>query len=76
MGMSEDTDLSIGKDQTAYQVIVEMTFDGQTERLFGQAAPRLASRLRLVEASPKLLLGHEWLEHGVPDVIGEGRANP
>src|SRR4029453_11938943 len=69
--MCEKADLAIGKDNAAQQIVVQVTFDCQTERFLDQTAPCLTNEITLFKLLGDFFFGAKRTEHHVPDSIGE-----
>ena len=69
--MGEDADLAVGQHKPAHQIVLQITLDSEPERFFGQAAPRFAREIIVVEASRHFLFCDERFEHAVPGTLGK-----
>ncbi len=70
--MREDSDLAVGHDEAANQVVLHIAFDRVPDWFFDQAAPRLTAVLARRDPLLELILASERSQHGGPDVLGEG----
>src|SRR5262245_51326866 len=69
--MREDADLPVRQNQPTDQVILEIAFDCASERLLHQAAPGFTPRIALIEAPTEFFFRLQWLQHRVPNLLGE-----
>ena len=61
MGMSKKTDLGVGQDKPAYQVILQITLDCEAKRFFCQALPGFARDIVDVEPAFELFFRYQLL---------------
>ena len=71
MRMRKDTDLGVGKDQAADQIVLQITLDRNPERFLDQTAPRFARDFISVKSARHFLLRGERPQHRVPNLLGK-----
>jgi len=69
--MREEANLSIGKNDAAEQIVLNVSFDGASEGFLDEAPPRFSAQIALRELAREILLGAERFEHGIPQLLGE-----
>ena len=71
MRMCQDADLPVGKHEAADQIVLQITFDRETERFLGQTAPRFAGNIAKIEPAPEVFFRNQRFQHCVPDMFGK-----
>ena len=61
--MGEHADLRVGQDQAADEIVLQMSFDRDTERFLGEASPRFARHFIGLESALEFFPGDERLQH-------------
>jgi hypothetical protein len=69
--MSEDADLGVCENETADEIVLQVTFDGPTEWFRHETSPRFARDFVLLEAEFKIFFCNERLQHRVPGMLGK-----
>ncbi len=69
--MGQNADLSVGKHKAAHQIVLQIPFNRQTERLLCQTAPRFAGNIAKIEPTPEVLFRNERFQHCVPGMFGK-----
>ena len=69
--MRKDADLGVRENETADQIVLQITFERATERFFRETAPGLAASVIAIETGTKLFFRHQRLQHRVPYVFRE-----
>jgi hypothetical protein len=57
--MGQETDLGIGENDPAQQIVLKAPFDGAPQRLLDQTAPRLAMQWIQREAAAQFVFGRK-----------------
>ena len=71
MRMRKETDLRVGQDKPAYQIILQITLDRSSKRLLRQTAPRFARNIIDIKPAAKLFFRDQGFQHAVPGMRGE-----
>ena len=71
MRMSKETDLRVGQDKPAHQIILQITLDRMPERLLRQTAPGFARNIIDIKPAAKLFFRDQGFQHTVPAMLGE-----
>src|SRR5262249_45221058 len=71
VGMCEKANLTIGKNNAAQQIVLQVTFNRQTERSLDQTAPGLGRVIILFKLPRELVFGTKRAKHRLPKLIGE-----
>ena len=69
--MRHDADLRVGEHKAAHQLILQISFDRDSERFFRQTAPGLARHIIDIKPTTELLFRNKRFQHRVPGMFGE-----
>src|SRR5437867_4775593 len=71
MRMRKETDLRVGQDKPAYQIILQITLDRSSKRFLRQTAPRFAGNIINIKPAAKLFFRDQGFQHAVPGMLGK-----